>query len=476
MHDPISHAQLLVNRRHFFGKSASGIGIAALSSMLGESFGESRIVAPAPKAKRMIYLFQSGAPSPQDLFDYKPKLQEHHGKELGDFVDLNQRKTGMTAGQKSFPIAGTKYQFQKHGRSGIEISELLPHISGIADEICLIRSMYTEAINHDPAITFFQTGSQIPGRPSMGSWLSYGLGSVNKNLPDFVSMVSRGTGRPNCQPLYDRLWGSGFLPTKHAGVKFMSVGDPVLYLSNPAGFSAAARRKMLDDLAALNEKKLAEFADPEIETRIQQYELAYRMQLEVPEVMNIDKEPESIREMYGLHNSLTGSFGRQCLLARRLVEQGVRFIQIFAGGWDSHDYLERGHSSRIAAVDQAWAALIKDLKRRGMLEDTLVVWTGEFGRTPDNNMRGGVYSIGRGHNADAMSIVMAGGGVKKGAVVGATDDIGATAVDTVHPIRDFHVTLLHLLGLDDQKLTYFHGGRYKQLSQFGGTVISELLG
>jgi hypothetical protein len=491
MHDPFSQSQLLVNRRHFFGKSANGIGIAALSSMLGNDLlGAKKIPAPAPKAKRMIYLFQSGAPSPQDLFDYKPKLQEHHGEELGKHVEMNQRKTGMTAGQKSFPIAGTKYKFKKHGKSGTEISELLPHISGIADEICLIKSMYTEAINHDPAITFFQTGSQIPGRPSMGSWLSYGLGSVNKNLPDFVSMVSRGTGRPNCQPLYDRLWGSGFLPTKHAGVKFMSVGDPVLYLSNPSGYSPKARRKMLDDLAELNEKKLAEFSDPEIDTRIQQYELAYRMQTSVPELTDISDEPESVLNMYGPEVKKRGTYAYNCLMARRLAERGVKFIQLYHQGWDQHGGLKGGLTNQCRETDQASAALVTDLKQRGMLDDTLVIWGGEFGRTNYSQGKLTPGGFGRDHHPRCFSLWMAGGGIKGGMSFGQTDDYGYNLVDrngvaispdkhaydenAVH-VHDLQATILHLLGIDHTALTYKFQGRHYRLTDVHGQVVKPIL-
>ena len=490
MHDPFSQSQLLVNRRHFFGKSASGIGVAALASMLGDSLGAKPALKPEPKAKRMIYLFQSGAPSPQDLFDYKPKLQEHHGRELGDFVDLNQRKTGMTAGQKSFPIAGTKYKFKKHGKAGTEISELLPHISGIADDICLIKSMYTEAINHDPAITFFQSGSQIPGRPSMGAWLSYGLGSENKNLPDFVSMVSRGTGRPNCQPLYDRLWGSGFLPTKHAGVKFMSVGDPVLYLSNPAGYSASARRKMLDDLAELNEKKLAEFSDPEIDTRIQQYELAYRMQTSVPELTDISDEPESVLNMYGPEVKKRGTYAYNCLMARRLAERDVRFVQLYHMGWDQHFTLPAQLSGQCYDADQPTAALIKDLKMRGLLDDTLVVWGGEFGRTSYCQGKLTRENYGRDHHPRCFSLWAAGGGIKPGTTFGQTDDFCYNLVDKngvtieAHPTRhhkeavhvhDLHATLLHQLGIDHTKLTHKFQGRQYRLTDVHGHIVKDIL-
>ncbi|MDB4272069.1 DUF1501 domain-containing protein, partial [bacterium] len=417
MSNPLLDTKLHLNRRHFFGKSAQGLGVAALSSLLGDDLIASdtpALVAPdvAPKAKRMIYLFQSGAPSQQDLFDYKPKLQENFGKELGDFVEMNQRKTGMSAGQKSFPIAGTRYEFKKHGQSGNEISELLPHISSIADEMCLIRSMSTEAINHDPAITFFQTGAQIPGRPSIGSWMSYGLGSNNKDLPAFVAMVSRGTGRPNCQPLYDRLWSSGFLPTQHAGVKFMSTGDPVLYLSNPEGMSAKARRKMLDYLAELNEQKLDEFADPEIATRIKSYELAYRMQTSVPELTDFSDEPEHILNMYGPNVKKRGSYAYNCLMARRLAERDVRFVQLFHMGWDQHFTLPKQISGQCEDTDQPSAALIKDLKMRGLLEDTLVVWGGEFGRTSYCQGKLARDNYGRDHHPRCFSLWAAGGGIK----------------------------------------------------------------
>ncbi|MDB4504928.1 DUF1501 domain-containing protein, partial [Akkermansiaceae bacterium] len=441
MSNPLLDTKLHLNRRHFFGKSAQGLGVAALSSLLGDDLLASdgpAMVAPdiAPKAKRMIYLFQSGAPSQQDLFDYKPKLQENFGKELGDFVDMNQRKTGMSAGQKSFPIAGTRYEFKKHGQSGNEISELLPHISSIADEMCLIRSMSTEAINHDPAITFFQTGAQIPGRPSIGSWMSYGLGSNNKDLPAFVAMVSRGTGRPNCQPLYDRLWSSGFLPTQHAGVKFMSTGDPVLYLSNPEGMSAKARRKMLDYLAELNEQKLDEFADPEIATRIKSYELAYRMQTSVPELTDFSDEPEHILNMYGANVKKRGSYAYNCLMARRLAERDVRFVQLFHMGWDQHFTLPKQLPGQCEDTDQPSAALIKDLKMRGLLEDTLVVWGGEFGRTSYCQGKLARDNYGRDHHPRCFSLWAAGGGIKPGMTYGATDDFSYNITENKVHVHD----------------------------------------
>ncbi|MEJ6830236.1 MAG: DUF1501 domain-containing protein, partial [Akkermansiaceae bacterium] len=465
---------------HFFGKSAQGLGVAALSSLLGDDLLASdtpALVAPdvAPKAKRMIYLFQSGAPSQQDLFDYKPKLQENFGKELGDFVEMNQRKTGMSAGQKSFPIAGTRYEFKKHGQSGNEISELLPHISSIADEMCLIRSMSTEAINHDPAITFFQTGAQIPGRPSIGSWMSYGLGSNNKDLPAFVAMVSRGTGRPNCQPLYDRLWSSGFLPTQHAGVKFMSTGDPVLYLSNPEGMSAKARRKMLDYLAELNEQKLDEFADPEIATRIKSYELAYRMQTSVPELTDFSDEPEHILNMYGPNVKKRGSYAYNCLMARRLAERDVRFVQLFHMGWDQHFTLPKQISGQCEDTDQPSAALIKDLKMRGLLEDTLVVWGGEFGRTSYCQGKLARDNYGRDHHPRCFSLWAAGGGIKPGMTYGATDDFSYNITENKVHVHDLHATILNQLGVDHEALTYKFQGRQFRLTDVHGHVVKDIL-
>ncbi|MDB4781814.1 DUF1501 domain-containing protein, partial [Akkermansiaceae bacterium] len=479
MSNPLLDTKLHLNRRHFFGKSAQGLGVAALSSLLGDDLLASdapAMVAPdiAPKAKRMIYLFQSGAPSQQDLFDYKPKLQENFGKELGDFVEMNQRKTGMSAGQKSFPIAGTRYEFKKHGQSGNEISELLPHISSIADEMCLIRSMSTEAINHDPAITFFQTGAQIPGRPSIGSWMSYGLGSNNKDLPSFVAMVSRGTGRPNCQPLYDRLWSSGFLPTQHAGVKFMSTGDPVLYLSNPEGMSAKARRKMLDYLAELNEQKLDEFADPEIATRIKSYELAYRMQTSVPELTDFSDEPEHILNMYGPNVKKRGSYAYNCLMARRLAERDVRFVQLFHMGWDQHFTLPKQISGQCEDTDQPSAALIKDLKMRGLLEDTLVVWGGEFGRTSYCQGKLARDNYGRDHHPRCFSLWAAGGGIKPGMTYGATDDFSYNITENKVHVHDLHATILNQLGVDHEALTYKFQGRQFRLTDVHGHVVKDI--
>lgn len=478
---PIHDARMLETRRHFFGRAAAGIGGAALASLLG---GGSTQASPAPKpsfpnfapkAKRVIYMHQSGAPSQQDLFDHKPRLQEKFGEDLRDHLDMNQRVTGMTKNQKTFPIAGTKYKFERHGKSGIEISELLPHISGIADEMCLIRSMHTEAINHDPAITFFQTGSQIPGRPSIGSWLSYGLGSASENLPAFIALVSRGTGRPNCQPLYDRLWSSGFLPTEHAGVKFMSTGDPVLYLKNPKGLNPTSRRRMLDDLAKLNQEKLVEFGDPEIHTRIQQYELAYRMQTSVPELTDISDEPQHILDMYGPTVTTRGTYAYNALLSRRMAERGVRFIQLYHMGWDQHFNLPTQLSGQCRDADQASAALVKDLKQRGMLDDTLIVWGGEFGRTSYCQGKLTRDNYGRDHHPRCFSLWMAGAGIKPGMTYGATDEYSYNITENPVHVHDLHATMLHLLGIDHERLTHKFQGRRFRLTDVHGHVVKDIL-
>ena len=487
--DPFLQAQLNQNRRHFFGTSAKSIGAAALASLIGnrsdakeEDSTSDPLNGKLPrfhhpvKAKRIIYLFQSGAPSQQDLFDHKPLLQQHFGEDMRDHFDMTQRITGMTANQKTYPLAGTKYEFAKNGKSGTEISELLPNISGIADDICLIRSMHTEAINHDPAITFFQTGHQLAGRPSLGSWLSYGLGSANKNLPEFIAMVSRGTGRPNCQPLYDRLWGSGFLPTQYSGVKFMSVGDPVLYLNNPNGFDAKSRRRMLDDLEKLNQENFESFRDPEIQTRIEQYEMAYRMQTSVPELTDFSDEPKHILEMYGPDVETRGTYAYNCLLARRMAERDVRFIQLYHMGWDQHFNLPTQLSGQCKDTDQPSAALIKDLKQRGMLDDTLVVWGGEFGRTSYCQGKITKENYGRDHHPRCFSIWMAGGGVKPGTSYGATDDFSYNITENPVHVHDLHATMLHQMGIDHEKLTHFFQGRHYRLTDVHGHVVKDILG
>jgi hypothetical protein len=420
-------------------------------------------------------MFQSGAPSQQDLFDHKPKLQEHFGEDMKAHFEMTQRVTGMTKNQKTFPLAGTRYTFTRHGQCGMEMSELLPHISSLADDITLVRSMHTEAINHDPAITFFQTGHQLAGRPSIGSWLSYGLGSSNDNLPTFIALVSRGTGRPNCQPLYDRLWGSGFLPTKHAGVKFMGVGDPVLYLNNPAGFDDTARRRMLDDLARLNEQKLESFGDPEIATRIQQYEMAYRMQTSVPELTDFSDEPKHILDMYGPNVTKRGTYAYNCLLARRMAERDVRFIQLFHMGWDQHFTLPKQLSGQCRDTDQPSAALVRDLKQRGMLDDTLIVWGGEFGRTSYCQGPLTRENYGRDHHPRCFSLWMTGAGIKPGFTYGATDDYSYNITENPVHVHDLHATMMQQLGIDHERLTYKFQGRYYRLTDVHGHVVKDIL-
>jgi hypothetical protein len=475
---------LAVTRRHFFGRGATGIGTAALAGLLhDETRGEAdarigglvNLPQLPPKAKRIIYLFQSGAPSQLDLFDYKPKLLEQFGDQLPESIRRGQRLTGMTANQESHPIAPARFKFRQHGESGAWLSEVLPHTAKIVDELCIIRSMHTNAINHDPAVTFLLTGTEQAGRPSMGAWLSYGLGSENGDLPAFVVMVSRGTGRPNGQPLYDRLWGSGFIPTHHQGVKFRSVGDPVLYLSNPPGFSATDRRRMLDDLRQLNQAKLRQVFDPEIETRIAQYELAYRMQTSVPALVDVSDEPEHVFELYGPNSKTKGTFAANCLLARRLAERGVRFIQLFHRGWDQHRDLPSQLRGQCSDTDQASAALITDLKRRGMLDDTLVIWGGEFGRTVYCQEKLTNDSYGRDHHPRCFSIWMAGGGVKPGIVHGETDDYSYNVIRDPVNVHDLHATILRCLGIDHKRLTYKFQGRHYRLTDVHGRAIERLL-
>jgi hypothetical protein len=481
--NPLHEYAQLLTRRHFLGRTATGIGLAALAALLNDDLRaapESTGGLPglphfAPKAKRVIYLFQSGAPSQMDLFDYKPKLQGLRGSELPDSVRKGQRLTGMTATQTSFPVAPSKFAFAQHGKSGAPVSELLPHTAKVVDELCFIRSMHTEAINHDPAVTFFQTGHQLAGRPSMGAWLAYGLGSANQDLPAFVVMISQGSGNPNDQPLYDRLWGSGFLPSKYQGIKFRSVGDPVLYLSNPPGLDDAGRRRMLDDLARLNQLKLEETGDAEIATRIAQYEMAYRMQASVPELTDVSKEPEHVFRMYGPDARKPGTYAAKCLLARRLAERGVRFIQLFHRGWDQHTSLPRQIAGQCRDTDQASAALVLDLKQRGLLDETLVVWGGEFGRTVYCQGHLTADDYGRDHHPRCFTIWLAGGGIKAGASHGQTDEFSYNIVqDPVH-VHDLHATLLHLLGIDHKRLTFKFQGRHHRLTDVFGNVVQEVL-
>lgn len=468
----------LLTRRHFFGRSASGLGIAALAHLMGRDAagkgGLPGLPHMAPKAKHVIYLFQSGGPSQLDLFDYKPKLEQLHGTELPDSVRRGQRLTGMTASQKTFPVQKTLFEFKRHGESGAWVSELLPHTAKIADKLSFIRTMHTEAINHDPAVTFLQTGSQLAGRPSIGAWLSYGLGTENEDLPAFIVMISRGKARVG-QALYTRLWGSGFLPSRYQGVKFRSQGDPVLYLSDPEGVSRNRRRMFLDDLAALNQIQREEFADPEIETRIAQYEMAYRMQASVPELMDLSSEPESTFAQYGESARIPGTFARHCLVARRLVERGVRYIQLFHRGWDQHRSLPEQIAQQCADTDQASAALVDDLDRRGLLDETLVVWGGEFGRTVYCQGKMTNDSYGRDHHPSCFTIWLAGGGLKPGVIYGETDEFSYNPVDKPAHVNDLHATLLHQLGIDHTKLTYPYQGRQFRLTDVGGEVIRELV-
>ncbi|HKB40102.1 MAG TPA: DUF1501 domain-containing protein, partial [Gemmataceae bacterium] len=457
--------------------ATSGVGIAALASLLGEEGTAATGEFPnhKPTAKRIIYLFQSGAPSQMDLFDYKPSLARMRGVELPASVRMGQRLTGMTATQESFPIAPSLFRFARHGRSGAWVSELLPHTARVVDELCFVRSVHTEAINHDPAITYIQTGAQLAGRPSMGAWVSYGLGSENQDLPAFVVLVSVGTGLPADQPLYDRLWGSGFLPSRYQGVKFRSSGDPVLFLSNPPGLSDDARRRMLDDLARLNQMKLEEVGDPEIQTRIAQYEMAYRMQTSVPELTDLSAEPDRVFEMYGPDARKPGTFAANCLLARRLAERGVRFVQLFHRGWDQHTHLPKQIQGQCRDTDQASAALIKDLKARGLLDDTLVVWGGEFGRTVYCQGPLTAEDYGRDHHPRCFTIWLAGGGIQPGISYGETDDYSYNIVkDAVH-VHDLHATMLQCLGIDHTKLTFKFQGRHHRLTDVHGNVVKEIL-
>jgi len=426
-----------------------------------------------PRARRVIYLFQSGGPSQLDLFDEKPLLRTMNGEELPDSVRKGQRLTGMTAHQKQFPLAGSQFTFARHGQSGAMVSDLMPHTASIVDRLCFVKSMHTEAINHDPAVTFVQTGSQQAGRPSMGSWLSYGLGSDNANLPAFIVLLSR--GRQGDQPLYSRLWGSGFLPSQHQGVQFRSGRDPVLYLGNPDGLDAQTRRHMLDTFRQLEEEQHARVLDPEINARIVQYEMAYRMQTSVPEVMDFSDEPQHVIDMYGPDVRKPGTYAANCLLARRLAERDVRFIQLYHQGWDQHGTLPKDIRVMAQSVDQASAALVKDLDQRGLLEDTLVIWGGEFGRTNYSQGKLTKDDYGRDHHPRAFTVWMAGGGIKPGITYGETDEFGYNVVrDAVH-VHDFQATLMYLLGVDHEQLTFKHQGRRYRLTDVEGHVVKALL-
>ncbi|MCZ2151937.1 MAG: DUF1501 domain-containing protein [Bryobacterales bacterium] len=471
---------LHLTRRHLFGRAATGLGIAALAELLQGKERTSTGGLPglphfAPKARRVIYLFQSGGPSQMELFDYKPRLKDFQGADLPESVRQGQRLTGMSATQSSFPIVPSVFQFARHGKSGAWVSELLPHTAKIADQLTIVKSVHTEAINHDPAVTFLQTGSQIAGRPSIGSWLAYGLGAETQDLPAFVVMISPGKGGGG-QPLYDRLWGSGFLPTRYQGVKFRSVGDPVLYLSNPRGFDTEDRRAYLNALGELNQMKLEQSGDPEISTRISQYEMAFRMQSSVPELTDLSKEPQATFDLYGEDARAPGTFAANCLLARRLAERGVRFIQLYHRDWDHHGKLPAELPKRCKDTDQASAALIQDLKQRGMLDDTLVIWGGEFGRTVYCQGRLTKDDYGRDHHPRCFTMWLAGGGMKPGVTMGETDDFCYNVVrDPVH-VFDMQATILHCLGIDHARLTYKYMGRYFRLTDVHGNLVKDILG
>ena len=474
------------SRRQFFGRSATGIGTAALAALLADDLrgaddplktaGAMPKLHFAPKAKRVIYLFMSGGPSQLDLFDHKPKLKDHFGQDLPASIRMGQRITGMTSGQKTLPVAPSLFKFAQHGKAGTWVSDLLPNIATIADDIAVVRSLNTEAINHDPAITFIQTGSQQPGRPSLGAWLSYGIGSLSKNLPAFVVQISQGSGNKTDQPIFSRLWGSGFLPSQHQGVRFRSGSDPVIYLSNPDGVDAAARRSMLDAVGALNAMNHEAVGDPEINARIEQYEMAFRMQTSVPDLTDLSKEPKKVLEEYGIDGTnVDGGFARNCLLARRMVERGVRFVQLMHRGWDQHGALPGQIRGQCKDVDRPAAALVKDLKRLGLLDDTLVIWGGEFGRTVYSQGALTKTDYGRDHHGRCFTMWMAGGGVKPGLTYGETDDFGYNvAKDPVH-IHDWNATILHLLGIEHTKMTFRFQGRDYRLTDVHGEVVKGLL-
>lgn len=469
---------LHLSRRHFLEKASLGLGAIAISSFVDPSLNQPRRPDPhfAPKAKRIIYLFQAGGPSQLEMLDYKPELTRRHGQELPGSVSNGKRVTGFTATQPK-PMVKSFAGFKQYGQSGTWMSDLLPHLSSIVDDICIVKSMHTDAINHDPALCFFQTGSQLSGRPSIGSWLSYGLGSLNDNLPTFSVLLSKGSGRADAaQPLQSRLWGSGFLQSLHQGVQFRSGEDPVLFLNNPAGISQMNRRGVLDHLQKLNQHYFEKEGNTEVYSRMAQYEMAYRMQTSVPETMDLSEEPDHIFDLYGPESRIPGTYAANCLLARRLAERDVRFIQLYHQGWDQHNDLPGHLTKQCKDIDQASAALIKDLKQRGLLEDTLVVWGGEFGRT--NYCQGALTAdnYGRDHHPYCFSMWMAGGGIKPGISYGETDELGYNIVkDPVH-VHDFQATLLHLMGMDHEKLTFKHEGRRYRLTDVHGHVVQSILG
>lgn len=463
-----------MSRRTALARFGGGLGSLALADLLHENKASAapRYLNGSPKAKRVIFLFQAGGPSQMDLFDYKPKLREEQGKELPASVRMGQRLTGMSGNQASLPLVGSPFEFAQHGESGQWMCDQLPHTAGIADDISIINSMYTEAINHGPGVTFMQSGSQIAGRPSIGSWLSYGLGSMNENLPSFVVLVTKDK---KGQPLVSRLWGSGFLPGKHDGVRFRPDKDAVLYLNNPEGLDSRSRRLMLDRLEELHLNQLAESGDDTLETRIAQYEMGFRMQSSIPEVTDLSTESDATFELYGEDARKPGTFAANCLLARRLAEQGVQFIQLYHQGWDHHGGIPGGIKRQCKETDQASAALITDLKQRGLLDDTLVIWGGEFGRTNYCQGKFNPANFGRDHHPRCFSMWMAGGGVRGGYTHGQTDDYCYNVVEGGVHIHDFHATLLHLLGIDHERLTFQYQGRHFRLTDVHGHIVKDLL-
>jgi Protein of unknown function (DUF1501) len=471
-----------LSRRAVLNRFGMGLGGIALANLvnpaeLAASVFQDRGVLGGqfhvpPKARRIIYLFMAGGPSQMETFDYKPVLSARNGEQLPDSVRQGQRLTGMSGNQSSLPLAGSRFGFARHGQHGTWVSDLLPRTAAVVDDLCIVRSMYTEAINHDPAITFFQSGSQIAGRPSMGAWIHYGLGSDNEDLPAFVVLITPGKVD---QPLYSRLWGSGFLPSEHQGVQFRSGKDAVLYLSNPDGVSREGRRLLLDRLKDLHAHAAERLGDTEVDGRIAHYEMSYRMQASVPGVMDVSSETDETFDLYGKDSRTPGTFAANCLLARRLAERGVKVVQLYHQGWDQHDNLPRDIERQCRETDQASAALLIDLKRRGLLDDTLVVWGGEFGRTSYSQGKLTATNYGRDHHPRCFTVWMAGGGVKAGLVYGATDDFSYNVIEGAVHVHDFHATLLHLLGIDHERLTYFYQGRRFRLTDVHGTVVKELL-
>ncbi len=485
-HDPLEEHLLNLTRRKFFagtiGTVGAGLGGLALTQLLGDRAFAAPVESiltnlphHAPKAKRVIYMHMEGAPSQIDLFDHKPQLEAHYDQELPASIRMGQRITTMTSGQARFPVAPSMFRFDRHenAEGGAMISELLPHTGSIAKELCIIKSMHTQAINHDPGITFFQTGSEQPGRPSFGSWMSYGLGSVNRNLPSFVVLISQGTG--NMQALTARFWGSGFLPSEHQGCKLRSGREPVLYLRDPDGVTREDRRRMLDLAERINEEEYARSLDPEIQARISQFEMAYRMQMSVPELTDFSGESQETLDLYGPDVKTPGSFAANCLLARRLAERDVRFVQLYMRGWDQHNNLPTELRAQCKSVDQGQAALVKDLKRRGLLDETLVLWSGEFGRTAYSQGTLTKTNYGRDHHPRCFSLWLAGGGVKPGITYGKTDDFSYNIVENPVEVHDLHATMLHLLGLDHKRLTYRAQGRDHRLTDVSGRVVRDIL-